>query len=98
VDVFNVVCLGTLLKNIIHSSKGKISGDLLPKNRKLFLYSGHELNIAHMLHVLDVFIPHIPPYGSYILFELHKMDDVAGLKVPTRFCQFILIETHTFLF
>ncbi|XP_068907895.1 venom acid phosphatase Acph-1-like [Tenebrio molitor] len=72
---------GTLLKNIIHSSTGKISGDLLPKNRKLFLYSGHELNIAYMLQVLDVFEPHIPPYGSYILFELHKIDDVAGFKI-----------------
>lgn len=62
-------------------SKGKVSGTLVPKNRKIFLYSGHEVNLANMLHTLEVFKPQIPPYASYILFELHIIDEVPGFKV-----------------
>ncbi|XP_068907606.1 venom acid phosphatase Acph-1-like [Tenebrio molitor] len=72
---------GSLLKRIIDNSKGKSSGELVPENRKLFLYSGHDINIGHMLITLDVFEPHFPPYGSYILFELHFINDVEGFKI-----------------
>ncbi|EFA02696.1 Venom acid phosphatase Acph-1-like Protein [Tribolium castaneum] len=72
---------GGMLKKIVDDSKAKISGELVPKNRKIFLYSGHEVNLANMLHTLDVFEPQIPPYSSYILFELHVINRVPGFKI-----------------
>ncbi|XP_063903011.1 venom acid phosphatase Acph-1-like [Zophobas morio] len=72
---------GTLLKKIVDNIEAKVDNQMPLKNRKIYLYSGHEFNIAHLLHTLEVFEPHIPPYGSYILFELHKIDNVTGFKI-----------------
>lgn len=58
------------------------------KNRKIFLYSAHEFNVAFMLQTLGIFEPHIPPYASYISFELHKINDDYGFKVIGIFVEF----------
>lgn len=65
-------------------TKNKIEGKLVPQTRKIFLYSAHESNIANFLASLDVFQPQIPPYGSYILVEIHKVRGEYGVKVNTH--------------
>lgn len=48
----------------------------------MFLYSGHETNIAALLLSLDLYkLVDVPGYGSYILVEVHKIDEVHGIKV-----------------
>lgn len=47
----------------------------------MYLYSGHENNIAELLMILGVFKPHIPNYGAYIALEIHQIDRVFGVKI-----------------
>ncbi|KAJ8965928.1 hypothetical protein NQ314_003835 [Rhamnusium bicolor] len=82
---------GYHLQKIIEDTKAKITGALKPSKRKIFLYSCHESNIANFLTTLDVFEPQIPPYGCYILVEVHKIEGVYGIKVSR------LIPIRTFL-
>ncbi|KAJ8931199.1 hypothetical protein NQ314_015922, partial [Rhamnusium bicolor] len=72
---------GYHLQKIIEDTKAKITGALKPSKRKIFLYSCHESNIANFLTTLDVFEPQIPPYGCYILVEVHKIEGVYGIKI-----------------
>lgn len=62
---------GSLLQKMITDSYNKIKKTLNPQNRKLYLYSGHENNVAAMLACSGVFEPHQPPYGSTYILELH---------------------------
>lgn len=65
---------------MLDDAKQKISGTMDPE-KKIFLYSGHEYNVAHVLRALNVFPPAIPNYGSYVVLELHKIRGVWGFKV-----------------
>lgn len=70
-----------MIKHVLTEAQLKIQGTLVPKNRKLYLYSGHEYNIAHVLGALGIFKPHVPPYASYIIIEFHKINNIYGFKV-----------------
>ncbi|XP_050300075.1 venom acid phosphatase Acph-1-like [Anthonomus grandis grandis] len=72
---------GFLLKKIINDSKAKIDGLLTPQDRKMFIYSAHEINIATTLLTLGVYEDKIPAYGSHVLLELHQIRGVYGFKV-----------------
>ncbi|XP_066158315.1 venom acid phosphatase Acph-1-like [Euwallacea fornicatus] len=73
---------GFLIRKILADTKAKINGTLSPSSRKLFLYSGHELNIASTLLTLDAYkLTDIPPYGSHIIFEVHEISGVWGIKL-----------------
>lgn len=72
--------LGFLLKKIIQDSAAKQNGSL-PEERKVFLYSAHEYNVATMLRTLNVFYRHVPPFGATIFFEIHNINGEYGLKV-----------------
>ncbi|XP_050298653.1 venom acid phosphatase Acph-1-like [Anthonomus grandis grandis] len=72
---------GALLKKILRDSRAKIKGTISPSDLKMYLYSGHDLNIATMLLTLGVFDEKIPSYGSHILFELHLVNGVYGFKI-----------------
>lgn len=73
---------GYFLQKLINDSNNKISRK--SPGRKLYLYSAHESNIAELLILLGVFDPpHIPNYGSYITFEIHKVNRKYGIKVQT---------------
>lgn len=53
-----------------------------PPTQKLSLYSGHEYNIAHLLRALKPNdSPPWPHYGSFFIFELHKIGNVFAFKV-----------------
>ncbi|RZC35945.1 venom acid phosphatase Acph-1, partial [Asbolus verrucosus] len=71
---------GFLLKKILDDSLSKKNG-LLPENRKLFLYSAHDYNVGSVLHTLNVFERHVPPYGATVFFEIHNIEGVYGLKL-----------------
>lgn len=51
-------------------------------DRKLYIYSGHDMNIASILSWLDVYEPHLPNYGAYIVFEIHIIHNIPYIKVP----------------
>lgn len=51
------------------------------KERKIVLYSGHENNVVYLLRILDGYRPHVPPFGSYIVFEVHNINGVHAIKV-----------------
>ncbi|XP_066149410.1 venom acid phosphatase Acph-1-like [Euwallacea fornicatus] len=71
--------VGFLIKKIVDDSLSKTKGEY-HNGTKIFLYSAHEYNIAILLRYLDVFYSHVPPYGSYIVIELHNYEGVRGFK------------------
>lgn len=72
---------GFLLKNIINEMQSQIKG-AEPKERKIYLYSGHEINVAYILILLGVYDMRPPPLGSFVILELHKLNtDNFGVKV-----------------
>ncbi|KAJ8966360.1 hypothetical protein NQ317_011935 [Molorchus minor] len=72
---------GYLLKKIITDSISKLNNPDSTNNKKLYLYSGHEFNLAALLATLEIFNdPHVPPYGSYITIEIHKINGIDGVK------------------
>lgn len=74
---------GYLLAKILKDTVSKIQNILQPADRKMFLYSGHETTLGFMMEALQVFKPHIPPYGSALMFEVHRKNDEYFIKVNT---------------
>lgn len=79
----NFLFLGFMLQKIVNDAFTKLNEtDTNDNKAKMHLLSGHELNVAFMLILLNVFNePHIPPYGAQIIFELHEIDGTYGYKV-----------------
>lgn len=50
-------------------------------NTKIYLYSGHESNIATLLHAFNVYKPHVPEYSSAVILELLQQNDQYYVKV-----------------
>ncbi|RZC35300.1 His Phos 2 domain containing protein [Asbolus verrucosus] len=71
---------GFLLGKIISDTTQKIEKKL-PPNRKMFLYSGHEYNLAYLLRLWGIYYPHVPPYGGYIIIEIHNVNGIRGVKL-----------------
>ena len=46
---------------------------LTPPNRKLFMYSAHDVTVATFLSALQIFNDIQPPYASMVLVELHEL-------------------------
>ncbi|XP_031629638.1 prostatic acid phosphatase-like [Contarinia nasturtii] len=63
-----------LIKEILEHFTQKINKTLKP-DRVFWLYSAHDLNIAHLLKSLGLFKLHFPCYGSSLHFELYKTND-----------------------
>ncbi|XP_076233999.1 venom acid phosphatase Acph-1 isoform X2 [Calliopsis andreniformis] len=66
---------GMLVKRFIDNMKLNEERD---KQRKIYLYSGHEVNIAGFVRAHNFIEPELPAYGSAIIFE--KLVDKAGQK------------------
>ncbi|CAG9767945.1 unnamed protein product [Ceutorhynchus assimilis] len=76
------VMIGYLIRKILNDSINKINGTLNPQDRKIFLYSGHEVNVATIITSLELIsLVDIPTYASYVIFELHKISGVHGFKI-----------------
>ncbi|CAL1677644.1 unnamed protein product [Lasius platythorax] len=48
---------------------------------KIYLYGGHETNIASLLHAFGVYEPHVPEYSSAIIMELQEIDQEYYVKL-----------------
>jgi len=48
--------------------------------RKMYIYSGHEINIAAFARVHNISEPRLPDYGSTFIFEKLR-DDVGNLYI-----------------
>ncbi|CAH1106142.1 unnamed protein product, partial [Psylliodes chrysocephalus] len=71
---------GYLLKHILHDTDQKINGSY--PDKKMYLWCGHENNIASVLQILKVWtIDDVASYGSYIAFELHYVNGVFGFQI-----------------
>lgn len=60
----------------------------LNNKRKLFLYSGHDVTIVHVLRTLGVEGFLKPYFAASLIFELHKnhSNDTYVVKVCIRIC------------
>ncbi|XP_050310286.1 venom acid phosphatase Acph-1-like [Anthonomus grandis grandis] len=75
------ILIGYILKKIISDTIKKIDGTLEPLERKMFLYSGHEVNVGTMLAALKYNLTEVPPYGAHVTFEVHKIQGIYGIKM-----------------
>lgn len=48
---------------------------------KIYLYSGHETNIAKQLIAFNVYKPHVPEFSSAVILELLQQDNQYYVKV-----------------
>ncbi|XP_033365744.1 venom acid phosphatase Acph-1-like isoform X2 [Bombus vosnesenskii] len=69
---------GVIIKRFIDNIRINEKRD---RPRKIYLYSGHEVNVAAVVRALNLTEPEIPPYGSAIIFE--KLKDLNN-KVYIR--------------
>lgn len=80
------------MKKIVSDTEHKINNTLIPQQRKMFLYSGHENNIVSMLELFNLRNKDgVPPYGAQVIIELHKVNGTHGIKVRTTFRESTII-------
>nr|XP_012231970.1 PREDICTED: uncharacterized protein LOC105677729 [Linepithema humile] len=59
---------------IIRAVLNNIKAAQTSSETKIYLYSGHETNIATLLHAFNVYKPHAPEYSSAVILELLEQD------------------------
>ncbi|KAK4880923.1 hypothetical protein RN001_004242 [Aquatica leii] len=72
---------GPLLEKIIKNTALKISNTIEPPERKIFIYSGHDLNLIFLQTLLGVYTSHRPSYGACLMIEVHQINKVYGIKI-----------------
>jgi hypothetical protein len=74
---------GRMLGKVIDQMVNKANSTLVPLERKIFLYSGHENNVINILAALNLFQPHVPKYTASAIVELHWITELQshGVKV-----------------
>jgi len=85
-DKLNRLKGGVLLKKLIHDWTSKRDNSISPKERKTFMYGGHDSTISNILSTLKVWESQVPGYGITILFELlldHKTNQY-GVEIYLR--------------
>lgn len=70
---------GTLLRKIINDMDGVMNGTL--QDRKINIFSGHDINMAALLHALNIYEDIMPKYTSCIMIELHEKNGKFFVKV-----------------
>jgi len=77
---------GVFLKKLISDWKSAADGTLKPKDRKAYLYIGHDSTIVNILSALQVWDPQIPGYAINILIELSqdKISKEYGVEIFLR--------------
>lgn len=69
---------GLLLRKILTDSLDKIKGT---SERKMHLYSCHDVNVANFLINLGAMYPHFPDYAATVALEFHRFGDKYGFKL-----------------
>lgn len=76
------ITAGTFLKRVIEDTLEKISNKRPFKQRKLAIYSAHDITIAPALGALKMLTPdRMPLYGAHLMIELHYINETYGFKV-----------------
>ncbi|XP_077291034.1 prostatic acid phosphatase-like [Arctopsyche grandis] len=75
---------GPLLLDILQNMKNKRSHELKP-NRKLFVYSAHDLTLVNILKALSFKEEILPDYGATLVVELHKLPEMVDFEVKLLF-------------
>ncbi|XP_015179982.1 PREDICTED: venom acid phosphatase Acph-1-like [Polistes dominula] len=78
--LYDAALFGPMLKEFIQNIVGYLNGTIEVDN-KLFLYSGHDLNVASLLYSLNICEPHIPEYSSSIFMELLYKDGIYYVRI-----------------
>ncbi|XP_017780708.1 PREDICTED: venom acid phosphatase Acph-1-like [Nicrophorus vespilloides] len=74
--------IGPLLKKMNIDTMRKINNTLIPKDRKMFMYSGHDINVVGYLGAIGVFKENMYiNYSASILIEVHQVNDDYFVKV-----------------
>nr|XP_031828068.1 venom acid phosphatase Acph-1-like [Nomia melanderi]XP_031828078.1 venom acid phosphatase Acph-1-like [Nomia melanderi]XP_031828087.1 venom acid phosphatase Acph-1-like [Nomia melanderi]XP_031828093.1 venom acid phosphatase Acph-1-like [Nomia melanderi] len=71
---------GPYLRLVTKSMLARVAGTS-ENIRKIYLYSGHETNVAAVLFALGLYTPHVPGYSSAVILELHEIEDKFFVKV-----------------
>ncbi|XP_076687426.1 venom acid phosphatase [Andrena cerasifolii] len=71
---------GPYIRRVTRSMLDFITGTQVDEKR-IYLYSGHETNIAAVLHGFKVYYPHVPEYSSAVLLELHEVHNEYYVKL-----------------
>lgn len=61
---------GPFLQKMINEWNQKRDGVIKPKDRKIFLYTGHDSTVVNILHAIGVWEQQLPVYGIMAIFEL----------------------------
>jgi hypothetical protein len=61
------------VKELIDHMKDYSQSALVPSNRKMFMYSAHDVTLATVLSALDVYNNIQPPIAAMVLIELHEL-------------------------
>ncbi|XP_017780709.1 PREDICTED: venom acid phosphatase Acph-1-like [Nicrophorus vespilloides] len=74
--------IGPLLRKMDLDTLNKINNTLVPKDRKMFMYSGHDLNVVSYLGAIGVYEENLYiNYSASILIEVHQINDKYFVKV-----------------
>lgn len=71
-DKLNRLKGGVFLKKLISDWNSTVDGTLKPKDRKAFLYIGHDSTIVNILSALKVWDPQIPGFAINVLMEFSQ--------------------------
>jgi len=78
-DKLNNLNGGVLLNRIIEDMNKVINGTLA--DRKINLFSAHDIHVAALLYALNIFKHHFPAYTSTVIIELREKDGEYFVKV-----------------
>ncbi|XP_051175273.1 prostatic acid phosphatase-like [Leptopilina boulardi] len=63
---------GPLISKITRAMREKSQGKLMPNERKMFMYVGHDSTIVALLAGLNLWKKEIPGYSNMVMIELHE--------------------------
>lgn len=69
---------GPIIRTIAENIRTVQNGSL---STKIYLYSGHETNVAALLHAFNVYEPHVPEYSSAVVLELLEENNQYYVKL-----------------
>lgn len=85
---------GTIIKRFIENI---IINAARRNPRKIYLYSGHEVNIAGLVKALNFTEPQLPPYGCAMIFEKLRNKD-GKHYVRVIFFNNLSMKKHQFVY
>ena len=72
---------GPFLEKMFREMKEKRDQTLRPKERKLFIYAGHDWTVGNILSALNVWKRQMPLFSIMAMFEMHKNAYIAEYYV-----------------